>query len=336
MPFGVPDFHAFHIEQGLVYFYKNDFHTALVEFDRALQISDSAMARYNRAHALLALGRYAEAWPAFESRFEVYGVYGDGLTFTETGHRLRRTLPQWNGEPGRRVVLLHEAGFGDTVMFLRFVRPLREAHVPLVLDVPEPLRALASQCASLGDDGDAWFSMFDLPALLDPVIPAPPYLARPDTGLIAYWACKIFNGHARRIGIAWSSNTNHNGEHEHQTRSLPLAEFLDLLPFEGALFSLQHHDRAEAERLGVHVPELQDFADVAALASLMDVVVSIDTAALHVAGAIGHPNVFAMLPWAPTWRWHAGNRWYPQIKLCCAQAPGDWPSAFAQIAEQTK
>jgi len=331
MPFGVPDFNALHIFQGLEYFYRNDFHTALVEFDQALQIRDSAMARYNRAHALLALGRYSEAWSDFASRFE---VYRDGMTFTETGHRLRRSLPQWDGAPGRRVVLLHEAGFGDSVMFLRFV-PLLHERAAIVLDMPPPLRTLAAQCAPLGDDGDAWLSMFDLPALLDPLIPAPPYL-QTDAGLRAYWACKIFNGDVRRIGIAWSSNTNHASEHENQTRSLPLADFLDLLPLRGSLFSLQQHERELAECLGVHTPELTDFADVAALASLMDVIVSIDTAALHVAGAIGHQNVIAVLPWAPTWRWHAADRWYPQIKLCRAQAPGDWPSAFAQIAEQTR
>jgi hypothetical protein len=330
MPFGVPDFNALHIFQGLEYFYRNDFDTAFVEFDQAAQIRDNAMARYNRAHALLALGRYREGWRDYAARHE---VYGDRLTLTETGHRLRRTLPQWNGEPGHRVVLLHEAGFGDSIMFLRFVRLLRQrSPLSFMLDMPGPLRALASQRGPLGDCGDCWLSMFDLPALFDPVIPAPPYL-KPDEDLVGIWRRKIANGASRRIGIVWSSNTNHDAEHEFQTRSVPLELFHSLVPFEGELYSLQHHDRDEAECFGVHVPELKNFADVAALASLMDAVVSIDTAALHVAGAIGHPNVYAILPWAPTWRWHAGNRWYPQIKLCRAQAPGDWASAFAQIGE---
>jgi ADP-heptose:LPS heptosyltransferase len=74
---------------------------------------------------------------------------------------------------------------------------------------------------------------------------------------------------------------------------------------------------------GVAVPDFEDFADVAALASLMDEVVSIDTAALHVAGAIGHHDVTALLPFAPCWRWHCGSPWYPQIKLCRQKIPGD-------------
>jgi hypothetical protein len=327
MPTGIPDFCALHIFQGMEYYWRNDFHTALIEFDQALAIREDQLARFDRAHALLALGRYREGFRELAVRRQ----RGD-LTLTETGHRLRRELPQWNGEPGRRLVLSHEAGHGDSIMFVRFVNMLRQQYEPqsIVLDMPGPLRVLAAQLAPLGDDGDAWCSLFDVPAFFD-AMPTPPYL-RPDAALVAHWRSKVANGGRRRIGIAWSSNTNHFGEHEFQTRSLPLEQFLELLPFDGALFSLQHHERDEAERAGVRAPELKDFADVAALASLMDVIVSIDTAALHVAGAIGHPNVYALLPFAPTWRWHAGNRWYPQIKLCQAREPGDWPSAFAQMA----
>jgi hypothetical protein len=329
MPFGVPDFHALHIEQGMDYFWRNDFHTALVEFDQALQIRESAMARFDRAHTLLALGRYAEGWQDFAAREQLMG----DAVFTESSRRIRRELPRWNGEPGHRVVLLHEAGFGDSIMFLRFRRLMRERDpVSVVLDVPEPLRVLASQVAPIGTDGDCWLSLFDLPALFDPVIPAPPYL-KPDAAFVAHWRSKVSNGATgSRIGIAWSSNSSHVGEHElYQQRSIPIEQFVQSMPLGCTLFSLQHHERELAERCGVHAPELKDFADVAALASLMDVVVSIDTAALHVAGAIGHPNTYAILPYAPTWRWHRKpNPWYPNVKLCQAQAPGDWSSAFAQ------
>jgi len=334
MPFGVPDYHAFHIEQGLTYFFRNDFHTALVEFDQAIAIRDSDMARFDRAHALLALGRYSEAWPDYAAR---YGLFGDAIALTDAGRAIRRRLPHWTGQPDGRLAVLAEGGFGDTIMMLRFLTPLmcRFEALDVVLDVPEPLRRLAGQCAPLGDRADMWCSLFDLPAIFDPVIPLARYL-RPDPVLVTQWHGKVFarSRDARRIGIAWSSDTNHVGEHEHQTRSLPLESFLAQLPVEGALFSLQHHDRDEAARLGVHTPELADFADVAALASLMDVIVSIDTAALHVAGAIGHRHTYALLPWAPTWRWHAGNRWYPQVKLCQADAPGEWSSAFAKIEDK--
>jgi hypothetical protein len=329
MPFGVPDFHALHIEQGMDSFWRNDFHTALVEFDQALQLKESVMARWDRAHALLALGRYAEGWRDFAVRYQFQG----DAPFTENGRRLKRELPQWNGEPGRRVALLHEAGYGDSCMFLRFVPMARKRAAAIAFDAPQALRVLASQMVPIGSAGDCWFSLFDLPALFDPVIPKPPYL-KADAYRLQLWRPRVRNGGSLRIGIAWSSNSSHCGEHElFQTRSLPLEQFLELLPFEGRLFSLQHHGRAEAFAHGVQAFELKDFADVAALASLMDAVVVIDSASAHIAGAIGHPNTYVLLPYAPTWRWHAGNRWYPQIKLCQAQAPGDWPSAFAQIKE---
>jgi hypothetical protein len=327
MPFGVPDFHALHIEQGQHYFVRNDFHTALVEFEQALQLKETAMARYNRAHALLAMGNYAEAWPDYAAR---YALFKDTLAFTPAGHKLRQRVPIWRGQHARRIALLSEGGFGDTIMLLRFV-PLCE-HV--VMEVPSCLKTLAGQVGPLYDgDADYWCSMFDLPGIFDPHIPAPPYLT-PDPALASKWEAKISNGDALRIGIVWSSNTSHFGEHDLQTRSLELAEFLILLPMEGSLYSLQQHDRLEAERHGVHTPDLKDFNDVAALASLMDVIVSVDTAALHVAGAIGHPTVFAILPWASTWRWQ-DKRWYPHMNLCKAIEPNDWASAFAQIRRVT-
>lgn len=320
MPFGVPDFHALHIEQGMEYFYRNDFHTALVEFDQALQLRESRIARIDRAYALLALGRYREGWHDLITRHQ----FGNEAAFTENGRRLRRKLPQWDGKTDQRVVLLHEAGYGDSIMFLRMAQLL---DVSFVFDAPLPLQRLFEPAVPIGNDGDAWFSLFDLPALFDD-IPSPPYLA-PDPALVAKWRGKIGNGGAKHIGIAWSSNTSHVGEIE--ARSIQLPRFLDLLPFDGVLHALQNHDLEIATSCGVQTPDLADFADVAALAACMDVIVSIDTAALHVAGAIDHPRIYAMLPYTATWRWHAGNRWYPNMKLCQTQAPNDWASAFMSL-----
>jgi hypothetical protein len=325
MPFGVPDFHALHIEQGVHYFFRNDFHTALVEFEQALQIRESAMARFDRGIALLALGRYKEGWQDFAARYQWLG----DAPFTESGRRLRKSLPHWNGEPGKKVVLLHEAGFGDSIMFLRFVKILELRCSGVMFDAPAPLWRLALQLVPIGMDGEAWFSTFDLPTLCDD-IPLPPYLEFDSSS----WRSRIGNGGALRIGIAWSSNTSHFGEVEE--RSIPLQQFLNLLPIKGQLYALQGHDLELARSLGIYVPKAVDFADVASLAACMDVIVSIDTAALHVAGAIGHPRTYAMLPYAATWRWHSGNRWYPKLNLCRAEAPGNWASAFAQIGGDIK
>jgi hypothetical protein len=329
MPFGVPDFHAFHIEQGVEYFYRNDFHTALVEFDQALQIRDSAMARFDRALALLALGRYGEGFREYPA---VRGLHREELT--ERGQRLRERLPAWQGEPDVPIVILHEAGFGDAVQMMRLVPLVRQKARPyyVAIETPDPLRRLAAQLAPIADDyaNGMWCTWFGLAAILDltpAAVPAPPYLRAEPERMVPI----VGNGGRRKIGIAWSTKFDGASEHPAARRPIPLEQFLELLDAPGcSFFSLQTQERDEARRLGVFTPELKDFADVAALAACMDAIVSIDTAALHVAGAIGHRNVFAILPWAPTWRWLLGD-WYPQIKQCRAQAPGDWASAFAQI-----
>ena len=83
----------------------------------------------------------------------------------------------------------------------------------------------------------------------------------------------------------------------------------------------------------VHVSDFEDFADCAALVSLLDEIVTVDTAAAHVAGAIGHPNVTVLLSYWASWRWEGGSPFYPWFKLCRQAAPGDWNSALAQLKE---
>jgi hypothetical protein len=143
--------------------------------------------------------------------------------------------------------------------------------------------------------------------------------------LRAHWSKQIKRP---AVGIAWSSIRDVN-----YWRSVPLGEFLGLLPVppDWSIVSLQTLEQDAARELGVVTPAIQDFADMAAIASLMDEIVSIDTATLHLAGAIGHPNAFGVMPHVMCWRWLNGNPWHPVLKLCPQRTVGDWPSAFAQI-----
>jgi len=320
------DWHCIHLDQGYAAFHENDFHTALVEFDMALAIDDRPMARWDRALTLLAMGRYAEGFREWRTNWQIYRA-----EITERGQRLYfdEHRPVWKGEPGR-VLVLGEAGFGDQVQMLRFVSP------SMVLDMPKPMQRLAAQVAPLAESDDCDFvcPMFDIPAVLrvtPETIPSPPYL-KPDPALILEWANRIGNGGRRRIGIAWSTKFEETYEHPNARRAVPLDQFLSLLnaPPDSELYSLQTQEAGFAITRGVRVFEFADFADVAALASLMDVVVAIDSAQLHVAGAIGHPLVFGLLPYSPTWRW-LDPCWYPELKQCRCDAPGDWASAFAKV-----
>jgi len=184
------------------------------------------------------------------------------------------------------------------------------------------------------NDGEVICPMFDLPVILratPDTLPPPPYI-RPDEVQIAHWTNRVGNDGRRRIGIAWSTKFDETTEHPNARRAIPLDQFLGLLnaPPDCELWSLQTQECKEAMTSGIHAPHYQDFADVVAIVSLMDAIVSIDTAALHIAGAIGHSNVYALLPYAATWRW-VRNDWYPRLKRCQQTSPGNWPSAFQQL-----
>src|SRR5262245_65095702 len=103
---------------------------------------------------------------------------------------------------------------------------------------------------------------------------------------------------------------------------------------DATLYALQPNDEGRAQRLGIVCPEYEDFADVAAVISLMDMVVCADVGALNVAGAIGHHNTHVVLPWLSSWRWLGNNVWYPHVHRHQQTRAGDWASAFAQIGDK--
>jgi hypothetical protein len=324
-----PDIATLHVFQGCSAFYQRDYETALVEYEMALAIRETGHARFGRAHALLALGRYRDGFVDFDARWT---VAKDELT--ERGRRFRAELPRWHGEPGKHVVILAECGFGDVVQLLRYIPLVRAISASVTLEMPPALARLASQLAPIATDEttpDCCATIFEMMTALDvtvDAIPRPPYL-RPDEKLWHSWARKIGYNNRHKIGIAWSTKFDGWTEHENQRRPIPLQDFLRFLDAgDCQIYSLQTQERDEARAFGVEAYPFEDFADVAAIAALMDEVVSIDTAALHVAGAIGHPTVYAMLPWAATWRWLNGNPWYPRMRLCQQTSPGDWASAF--------
>jgi len=329
------DISTLHIYQGVDLFHQNDFASALVEFDQALALGENAYARWDRALTLLAMGRYGEG-------FADYGVCRQIFwnELTPRGNRLMKTLRPWRGERVP-VIVLHEAGYGDSIQLMRCVELVKQMAGLVALEMPPPLARLAAQLAPIiADDDEPCFEYaiptFDLMSVLGltpQTVPPPPYLNVP-LALRAEWARKIGERRRRRIGIAWSTKLGSANEHPNARRDIELDLFVTTLRKYGELYSLQTQRGDEARARGVKVFELEDFADVAALASLMDSIVSIDTAALHIAGAIGHHDVCALLPYAATWRWLNGSPWYPRIKQCRQKSPGDWASAFDSIAQR--
>src|SRR5262249_32030718 len=172
---------------------------------------------------------------------------------------------------------------------------------------------------------------------LETIPAAVPYLAA-DPGRIATFQERIAPTPGLKVGLAWSGSPKHKNDHN---RSLTLGALAPLLAGEGVtFFSLQKGERAGeiadgyAQRLIDLGPDLTDFADTAAAVSCLDLMISVDTAVVHLAGALGKP-VWVLLPFAPDWRWlleREDSPWYPTLRLYRQPAIGDWDAVLQRVA----
>jgi hypothetical protein len=319
------DQHLIYFEDALVKHRRGDFVNAIESWRYALSEKECMYARWNLAQALLSIGKYAEGLDHYKVRWKLCPqMLNPGCA------EIRARLPLWHGEDIRyqRLVLLGEQGFGDVIMAARYVPMLQQMGIDVVLAVPQALHRLLAPLAPIGDDGDICCPIFDLLMYLNQdadSVPNKPYL-KEDYGLRNHWSIELPFHNSVSVGIAWTT-----GPHDIEfNRIIPLAEFKAALP-DATLYALQPNERELAMSQGIIVPAYEDFADVAAVASLMDVVVCADIAAIHVAGAIGHPNAHVILPYLPSWRWLNNNVWYPQVQQHRQDEPGNWGSAFAKL-----
>ena len=318
---------------------------ARASFDKAIALRpDYADALWNKALLLIALGEYEEGWRLFEWRWKR----------SEAGAERPRDLgvPPWLGEPpmaGKTLLLHAEQGYGDTLQMLRYVPVLANMGVRVTLMCPEPLLELADTVHGLAEPAqvgallgfDAHIPLMSLPlamhTLADSVPGEVPYLAVPQRARAA-WAGRLGPASRPRVGLTWSGNPNHRNDHN---RSLPFAALGPLLAADADFHSLQKDYRpGEREALKAdgrvtdHSAALESFADTAALIDQMDVVIAVDTATAHLAGALGK-RLMILLPFAPDFRWGLGRPdtpWYPTARLLRQSKPGDWGPVVAEAA----
>jgi hypothetical protein len=207
-------------------------------------------------------------------------------------------------------------------MVLRFVKTLQSMGADVVMSVPPELTSIAAQfglviedsltiAAQACDHFTSFLHMMRWLAVTPASVPTGAYVAV-EPALVARWRDALPSAPRRRVGVAWSIGREDPNDFP---RSLPLVDLLARDEFAGAeVHSLQIQDRTAASEVGVVCHDFADLADCAALMMCMDEIISVDTAAIHLAGAIGHPHATVLLPAWHSWRWH-GNPFYPDIRI---------------------
>jgi hypothetical protein len=319
------DDYLLHFNRAVQLYKINRINDALIEADLTFRAAPTMRAKFNRAMILLAAGRWKEGL------YEYWDCEQDRpFRRPQVEQALSLGLRPWKGEPltGKRLLLLHAHGLGDTIMTLRYVHRIKNA----VMVMPLELHELAIQCGEVEADlvdCDFFAPMLHLLYMLniDPLkVSGEPYLSISSQLIKEKERSDLGIKMGKRIGIAWSIGKPSDGDYP---REIDLELLVNHLPGDAQLHSVQVQDAprwVKDRRIFSH--EFDDMADCAAFMMNMDEIISVDTAALHLAGAIGHPCVTGLLSSWASWRWQA--RWYDNVKLLRQSVDGDWTSALAQ------
>ena len=296
----------------------------------------------NLAIVLLLAGRLREGWAEWEWRWRARPEMAMGFN-----------QPRWEGEPlnGRTLLVHAEQGLGSNIQFCRYVNLIPPGGKLVLAVQPSLLRLMSSlgggaTVVAIGDNlpkADLRCPMLSLPRVLGTNqvadIPATtPYL-RADPDAVARWQRRAASLRGLRVGLVWAGNPE--DARMDRRRSMALAALAPLADLPGvSLVSLQVGRVAQAppeSPLGgaVHdwTAELGDFAETAALIEALDLVISVDTAVVHLAGALGKP-VWLLNRFDTCWRWLLGrddSPWYPTLRQFRQTAPGQWDDVVARV-----
>ncbi len=315
------------------------FDEALASYDRALTLRPGhAEAHLNEGLTRLLIGDFERGWKKFEWRWQ---------------KKRNFTQPLWLGAAAieDKTILLHcEQGFGDTIQFCRYVPLVARRAGRVILEVQKPLHELMSalpgpaQIVSRGNPlphFDVHCPLLSLPLAfgtrLESIPSATAYLQAPPHTL-QHWKTRLGASDRLRIGICWAGNLNFKGD---LSRSVGLTSMLPIFANPDVqFFSLQKDLRKgdgeilHNNRQIIHVgQELATFSDTAAIISLMDLVISSDTAIAHLAGALGK-RTWVLLQFVPDWRWlldRQDNPWYPTVRLFRQDNTRDWDHVVANV-----
>ena len=340
-----PDYAQAHASLGSLYAEQKMLPQAAVCYEKALSI-DPAMSgvHVDLSYMYFLQGDFDKAWPHYEYRMQHYPQ-------ASRWEKVFPTSKRWDGKTpldDKTVIVFCEQGCGDAIHFARYI-PLVKAG-KLLICCHDPLRGLMSQFGETYSMGaktpayDVSIPIMSLPLLLGKQQPAVPYITMPQpaAGMESY--AKTFN-----VGLCWAGNPQHPGD---RFRSIPLREFVPLGMEGVTLFSLQkdyrprkYHDSDEIVDLCKDGPKIVDlspllttFNDTANFVAAMDLVISVDTAVMHLAGALGR-ETWALIPYNPDWRWGlegSSTPLYPSVELFRQSEKNDWRSVMGRIGARLR
>ena len=330
-----------HAGEGAAYWELAQYEQALGAFDRALAIdSNHSHALWNRAMVLLMLERHDEGWPAYEARWQA--------SEKPPPHA---DIPQWDGGPldDRTILLGSEQGFGDVIQFIRYAPMVAARGGRVVAESWPELATLLATCDGISDvwlntdprpTADVQVPLASLPSVFQTTsetIPASvPYLAGPPGPTVDKGKSE-----QPRVGLIWSGQQMPRANRK---RSMTVTDLDPIVTMEDITFiSLQIGGDCEALQ-SIAGPaatiidvsaKLSNFGETARFMETCDAIISIDTGAAHLAGALGRPTA-VLLPFSADWRWGSSKpttQWYPTVTLFRQQRMGDWSAPISSATE---
>jgi tetratricopeptide (TPR) repeat protein len=337
-----PQFAPGWINAGMTHKAAGSFHEAEACYRRAVALNDPAnlaLAHFNLANVLLLQGRWSEGFAEYEWRLRLPNALSQPWP-----------APAFTGAhpPGSRVLVWNDQGIGDAIQYLRLTARLADRGYRVLVLVQDQLKSLAASAPGV----EAAFGPEDPPQAVDahaPLCSLPhvlgwtphdastgPYLHTPKKILLPVTA----DGPGKRIGLVWAGNPTHAND---ANRSMRLADFQPLLDLPGVTwFSLQlgvGPSELSASRFAGQVhdlsPALTDFSATAAVLMELDLLICVDTAAAHLAGALGRPTWILLPAIGSDWRWGIAGEttaWYPSARLFRQRRAGDWAPTIAEMA----
>jgi protein O-GlcNAc transferase len=345
-----PDFAEAHVNLGNIHHDRRELAQAEACYREALRFKpEYAYGHYNLSLLSLLQGDFTQGWSEYEWRRQVKEL------------RHVPPAPTWDGGAlgGRTILLQAEQGFGDTLQFVRYAAPVKAKGGRVLLECPSPLAGILAGCPGIDllvaagtsqPEHDVAAPLMSLPLLCGTTgatIPCDvPYLAA-EPARVAHFRTRLDAIPGFKVGVCWQGNPKHKND---RRRSVALANFAPVAAVLGVtLVSLQRGTGLEqrtrqgenlriVELLGRFQDPAQDWSETAALIEAVDLVLSVDTGVVHLAGAMGAP-VWVVLPFMPDWRWLMGREdspWYPTVRLFRQTEPGNWAQVFERIAMELR